>query len=152
MEPSGFYRGGASDSVADGQASLMATNVSVLTALIEARRLINNGWTRKTFARDAGGHMCDWGSEAAKSFCSIGAIYKATNWRSTHNTNLCMLVFEAVAENMYPGYGESSGHIVHYNDARGRTKEEVLASFDKTIAVQMKIVPVVAEAEELELA
>lgn len=129
----------------------MATNVSVLTALIEARRLINNGWTRTTFARDAGGHMCDWGADWATSFCSIGAIYRATDWRSTHNTEVCMRVFEALAENMFPGYGEPSGQVVLYNDARGRTKEEILEAFDKTIAAQMKAAPVVVnEAKQLE--
>jgi hypothetical protein len=126
-------------------------NVSLLTALIEARRLINNGWIQKTFAKDAHGYMCDWGSEAARSFCSIGAIYRATDWRSTYNTDLCMRAFEALAENMYPGYGDPSGHIARYNDARGRTKEEVLEAFDRSIAAQIKIAPVdVRESEELE--
>lgn len=127
-------------------------DVSVLTALIEARRLINNGWSRCTFARDANGHMCDWGSEAATSFCSVGAVYRATDWRNTYHTSLCLDVIDALAEQMVPaGRSDRCGHVVSWQDARGRTKEEVLDAFDKTIAAQMKAAAVV-EAKELEFA
>lgn len=122
-------------------------NVSILTALIEARRLIRNGWSQKTFARDSRGNMCDWGSERAQSFCSIGAIYKATDWRNTHNTSLCMDVMNIVAEHMPLGYNSVSvEHVARYNDKH--TKEEVLDAFDRSIAAQMKVESMV-ESKEL---
>lgn len=135
----------------------MATNVSVLTALIEARRLINNGWARTSFARNANGHMCDWGSKEAEQFCSVGAIYRATDWGNTCNSSVCLEVFKALDQHMMPdGRSYPSGHVhvvLSYNDARGRTKEEVLEAFDKTIAAQMKAAPVVVEeTKEIELA
>jgi hypothetical protein len=122
-------------------------NVSTLTALIEARRLIHNGWNQKTFARDSRGHMCDWGSELARSFCSIGAIYKATDWRNTQDTSLCMDVMNIVAEQMPLGYNSvPAEHIARYNDRH--TKEEVLDAFDRSIAAQMKVESVI-ESKEL---
>lgn len=117
----------------------MSTNVSVLTALIEARRLIDKGWAQQTFARDGNGCMCDWGSEHAKSFCSIGAIYKATDWRNTYNSSLCVEVIKAVADQMtyHIHQDDIAYRVTGYNDAR--KKEEVLDAFDRAIAAQMKV-------------
>lgn len=138
----------------------MATNVSLLTALIETRRLINNGWSQKTFARNSNGCMCDWGSDDAKSFCSIGAIYRATDWRNTYNTSLCVDVIKTVADQMthihqlnYIHQEDIAYRVTSYNDARGRKKEEILEAFDRAIAAQMKGARVAeVESKELELA
>jgi hypothetical protein len=131
----------------------MAMNVSTLTALIEARRLINNGWIQKMFARNAQGHMCGWNSEEAKSYCSIGAIYKASNWSKTYNTGLCFDVFNALSDHIgIERYGQGPAEcIVFFNDAPKRTKAEVLDAFDKAIASQMRVEPVVETRELVEV-
>lgn len=123
----------------------MATKVAVLTALIEARRLINNGWSQKTFARDSNGKMCDWKSEEAKSFCTIGAIYKSTNC----DADICREALNTLQRQLdqFVGY-----MLAHYNDNRGRKKGEVLDLFDRAIAAQMSVETVVAESKELEFA
>lgn len=127
-------------------------NVTVLTSLIEARRLINNGWGQKTFARNAVGQMCSWGSDDARSFCLMGAIYRATDWRNTYNSSLCLDVIKFVADHLDLGiesYGrEPSECVVFYNDASKRTKKEVLDILDRTIAAQMKVE---VESRELEV-
>jgi hypothetical protein len=129
-------------------------NVSILTTLIEARRLINDGWSQKTFAQDSKGNMCDWRSKRAERFCSVGALYKATShgreYDSCADIVLCGVVFQVLAGHIDPGYVESSSCIVTYNDAKGRTKEEVLDAFDRAIAAQMDSAPVVVKDRELE--
>jgi hypothetical protein len=132
----------------------MSTDVSVLTALIEARRLINNGWTQQTFARDGNGNMCFWAFDQAESFCSIGAIYRAIDFGKTLNSFLCIDVIGAVAKHMPLGYETELGeNLTRFNDAKGRRKEEILAAFDGAIAEQMKIEPsMVVQSEELEIA
>lgn len=123
-------------------------NVSILTTLIEARRLINNGWSQKTFAQDGKGNMCDWRAKRAESFCSVGALYKATTdgrtYDSCANILLCDEVFKVLAVHIDPYHTEPSSCIVTYNDAKGRTKEEVLAAFDKAISAYMNDIDVAA--------
>jgi hypothetical protein len=133
----------------------MSTDVSVLTALIEARRLIDEGWTQQTFARDGNGNMCFWAFDQAESFCSIGAIYRAIDFGKTLNSFLCIdVIIGAVAKHMPLGYETELGeNLTRFNDAKGRRKEEILAAFDGAIAEQMKLEPsMVVQSEELELA
>lgn len=133
----------------------MSTNVAVLTSVIETRRLVYNGWGRQTFARDANYHMCYWGSNDARFFCLMGAIYRATDWRNTYNSKLCLDVIEAVVDHIgIEVYGqEPSECVVFYNDAPKRTKDEVLDVLDRTIASLMKIEPPIeVQSKEFELA
>lgn len=130
----------------------MSTNVSVLTALIEARRIIDKGWAQQTFARDSNGNMCFWASEQAESFCSIGAIYRAIDFGKTLNSFLCIDVIGAVAKHMPLGYETELGeNLTRYNDTKGRRKEEILDAFDAAIAEQIKLGSAV-QVRELEIA
>lgn len=130
----------------------MSTNVSVLTALIEARRIIDKGWAQQTFARDSNGNMCYWASEQAETFCSIGAIYRAIDFGKTLNSFLGIDVIGAVAKHMPLGYETEIGeNLTRFNDAKGRKKEEILEAFDSAIAEQIRSGSVV-QVKELEFA
>jgi len=99
------------------------------TILIKARELIaTKGWTQGRWALDAAGKpaMAD---EHATCFCSWGAIVTAARgfgWDSEAEYTACCVFAEAI------GAGDT-GRLIKWNDAPGRTKEEVLAAFDRAI-------------------
>ena len=45
--------------------------------LQEAKRLIEKGWTKETFARDEHGRSCNFLDRRAVAFCMVGAIDRA---------------------------------------------------------------------------
>lgn len=98
-------------------------------ALIEARRLLaEKGWCQKEYAKE-GGTGVGVHNPAADSYCSLGALSKVcfgTGMYSTVRTVLSVESYDFTSKAGAPS-------IVEYNDAKGRTKEEVLAMFDHVI-------------------
>lgn len=99
--------------------------MSVKEGLIKARAKVEEGWCQGAAARDKGGLAVAATSSDATRFCILGAINAARldNGVSVIGELYCALKCEA---------GESS--LAGFNDAPGRTQEEVLALFDKAIA------------------
>lgn len=93
--------------------------------LKEARRLIaEKGWTQSAYHRDADGVTRS--SETAASFCIEGACMRAIgpkpwcDWRSP--------LAEAIGL-------RDRLELANWNDRPERTKEEILAAFDRAIEI-----------------
>lgn len=95
----------------------MKTEVEKLKA---ARALIEKGWTQKWFARDAAGDVCNSSSPNAVCWCVIGAC---------HATGI---PDDTIA---YMARTQKIAYLPRWNDAPDRTQAEVLALFDKAIAL-----------------
>jgi len=97
----------------------MQDDVEVLK---RARALVNAGWIR--------GHWEGRSSNGGVLYCLGGAILVAAGYQVRDNTCPTIRAFNMAA------FGEPSfdtRFIVQFNDAGGRTKEEVLALLDKVI-------------------
>jgi hypothetical protein len=92
--------------------------------LIAARAKIEEGWCRKSYARDRQGNTVYSGNPAASSWCMAGAVAAAANNEELALREPFRLLDEVIG---------NGGNIEAYNDAPERTKEEVLAIFDKAI-------------------
>lgn len=95
----------------------------VIRVLDEAKKvLIEKGWTQGYYAKDAQGELVGIHDGDACSFCAVGAIHRASedasDWARDEAGNAVVAVT--------PGF-----NIPIYNDAKGRTKDEILALFDK---------------------
>lgn len=86
----------------------------VIAALKRARKLIAKGWTQHEMRASHSGVVC---------YCAVGALCEATR----ENT----LLYYAAKDRIVPFTGRG---VIQFNDAEGRTQEEVLAVFDKAIA------------------
>jgi len=114
-------------SASSGQPSGVGETSSVVAVLAEARRLISEvGWTQDAMAR-AAGLLIDPMAPNADCFCSVGAIKRASGDTSDsaigHHG-----AWEALSRTT------NSESVMEWNDTPGRTKEEVLAAFDRAIA------------------
>ncbi len=102
----------------------MKTIVEILRA---ARQLlIDRGWTQGTFARDAKGARTLYDAPDAVCYCSLGAIMVVGRGFAPEASTLALT--KAIG----------SGHpanVAEWNDAKDRTKEEVLAAYDRAIVL-----------------
>lgn len=100
--------------------------------LIEARRLIAEvGWTQGFYARTDTGTLIEFDSPLASCFCMVGALRRACGLplKTCHLPATYRLLKAArLVDN-----NRSLQYLVDWNDKPGRTKEEVLAAFDKAI-------------------
>ena len=111
--------------------------------LKRARELVANGWTRKTIARDANGRFVTVLSREATSFCVVGGLMRAQSEMGGFITRNLRRVLEIAADIEYRD-------IADWNDEPGRTKEEVLAVYDKAIeSLSPQLIDVMAEAEAI---
>ena len=88
--------------------------------------LVTKGWTQRTFARNDKGIPVHIGMKhTATCFCGVGALLHTA---------------EAVDTLYYPAWAAldraAGEHFPNFNDAEGRTLDEVLAVFDKAIAAE----------------
>lgn len=91
-----------------------------LKILDEAKRLIiEKGWTQGYYARNAAGERAAFMCDEATSFCVLGAAYRAAGEGPADYIRDALV---AVAP---------AGEPAVYNDAEGRTKEEILTLLDK---------------------
>jgi hypothetical protein len=89
--------------------------------LITARARCEKGWCQKAAAVDAEGNRVDTVSDEAVAWCMLGGMVECDydTWDPARN-----LLMEFL----------DGQYISQFNDTPGRTKEEVLAIFDKAIA------------------
>lgn len=103
-----------------------------------AKFLVSQGWNQNCGATDINGRFCATDSADARNYCVVGAI-----WRALHDTAYGMSEKEQYATSRRLGFtfleanemNPSLGDIPDWNDAKNRTKEQVLAAFDNAIAV-----------------
>lgn len=99
--------------------------VTKLEVLKKARELIRAGWTQEVDARDVAGASVRFDSTTAACFCVAGGINRAA--RDLGSPMLASAVYSQV---MVTLGGEEP---YEWNDQCGRTREEVLSLFDRTI-------------------
>jgi hypothetical protein len=96
--------------------------MSVAVTLAEARKLIAQGWTQGAYKRVVNGVEC---------WCISGAIDKAAPDDKPNELAFAAL-FHALGDDDL--YLSSSSNLTGWNDAPGRTKEDVLALIDRAIS------------------
>lgn len=102
--------------------------MSVKKILQKARKLIAKGWTQGAFARNDRGWSVGNNSPDAQCFCAVGAIRTAAGW----DGNAPMGEYREALSAVRAATG-SRLPIPSWNDNAKRTKEDVLAAFDKAI-------------------
>jgi hypothetical protein len=93
---------------------------------IAARAALARGWVQGCQAHDANGNFCDPSDDRAVSFCIIGAIERGRS-ELVEGYSPCAQILERFWKKVCTS-------PVIWNDEPGRTKEEVLATFDAVIA------------------
>jgi hypothetical protein len=128
--------------------------------LTNARKLVEAGWCTGAFAKDANGHNCFYNAEKiAVEYDMLGAIGMSTWAKDPHSIQYDegqkakQKAHDAIGAVLLTKGTEKSMAI--WNDRSGRTKEEVLAVFDETIAAALKTeetpeVSIPLEVEELD--
>lgn len=109
------------------------TSHKLLPIYERAREVLKEkGWTQRENARDPEGKPVSFLHETAACFCAAGALGRAENEigfyfgeMTTHTPLLDVIRASGTS-------GECHG-IPYWNDAPGRTLEEVLSYFDKAI-------------------
>lgn len=108
---------------------------TTLEILKDARKLLSEkGWTQGTYSRDSFGFA--QGLEGCMSpalgacFCGWGAVMAACTLSRGPWPHTVFHAKEALDATV------PDGHFPEYNDAEGRTVEEVLAKFDEAIAAE----------------
>lgn len=102
----------------------------VVSMLRQARSFIERGWTQRYYAVDEHGEKA-WacGSDAAR-WCIRGAVIASAAEREDFT------IRHKVYSYLVQGSGnEHEDSITSWNDDPNRTKEEVLAAFDRAIAL-----------------
>ncbi len=103
------------------------------TVLRRARALVKRGWTKRAFARNKYGHEVALESNAACRFCAEGAIRRVTGETGDSDTS------EATRKALPVLSGVVAGGIAPaFNDLRETKKADVIAAFDRAIAVASK--------------
>lgn len=101
---------------------------TVSETLLAARDLlVTKGWTQGTFARTAESHTVAGRHSGAVCYCGWGALEAVTR-------ELFSPEFNAADRALMAAGGFA--HFPTFNDAAGRTLDDVLAVFDKAIAAQ----------------
>lgn len=126
--------------------------MKVSEALQEARAKIEVGWTQKVGARDANGNPCIVYEDVARSWCASGAIATALDLGKLGNASMGKTDPEATARYERATLTRNKAEeflvkaidaltywsVPSWNDRDERTKEEVLAAFDKAIVLAIQ--------------
>ena len=96
--------------------------------LIKARELIAQPehWTQYEMARDVDGNPVEWDAREAYSFCSLGAIDRASNWQNDDAVEMAFTKLKLWARE-----NTNCDMITEFNDHT--THAKVIAAFDEVI-------------------
>lgn len=99
----------------------------LLVVLHHARALVERGWTQGSEARNADGDKVPAASREACQWCALGAVLAVIDQRGGSFTP----AFDALSAQIPdPAH---CGAVWLYNDDQGRTKDEILALYDRAI-------------------
>lgn len=91
--------------------------------------LLEKGWTQGAYAKNSQGVVCFVNDPEAACFCLVGALSVASRGSAYGQVERLNRALRWSLAQMNTG----SRFVSDYNDARGRTREEVIALIDKTI-------------------
>lgn len=94
--------------------------------LIKAQKYIKKGWTTSCSARDKHGNSVRAGSKKAVRWCAVGSVWASTN--GLYATQAFKFLKDAVVVS-----GSRVATVARWNDAKFRTKKQVLVLFNKAI-------------------
>lgn len=87
-----------------------------------------NGWCQRSAAKDSRGLNVDLRSEEAVCFCAVGAILRKHDKNSAAATDIGKVATKVATPLQMSKTGFSfNDAVADWNDAPGRTKEEVVA-------------------------
>lgn len=101
--------------------------MTVLEVLKAARERVARGWTQHAHARLSTGQPTRSNDSAAASWCAVGALGDG------HDDSIETCATCAAETRLVIAAGAERFGLVGWNDASGRTQEEVLQAFDKAI-------------------
>lgn len=104
-------------------------NTEVIQGLKQARVLLERGWTTGKTARNNRGESVSVYDPTACSFCVLGAVWRVGGYVAPLGGRMEDLVRRVVRARVPLG-SHAPGT---YNDAEGRTKEEILSVIDDAI-------------------
>lgn len=84
-------------------------------------KIIDFGWVQGAFYREGEG------------FCAIGAMSRTISGNYEEYSAMDSLNNDSYAKAVECMTYSTGGNIIGYNDLEGRTKEEILAAFDRAI-------------------
>ena len=94
--------------------------------LIKARSLIEKGWTKGCFARDAKGDHVDPTESSACKWCTTGAIWRVVGYDGrVKYQEACSVLDDLVCSDF--------NNVTQFNDYPETTQAGVLNLFDKAI-------------------
>lgn len=88
----------------------------------KARDLIQAGWRQGSYSYHAESGSCYCAAGAIREAAGIGVAEKASD------------LFAPLAATIGGSTDEHEGGVINWNDDRDRTRDEVIAAFDKAIA------------------
>jgi len=105
---------------------------AVRERMVLARGLISDPakWTKGAFARTREDRVCGVRTVGAVKFCMSGAMGQIGSLHDDLHAEAIKVVMEAM-----DAQGTDQRFVSNWNDAPERTHEEVLAMFDKAIAL-----------------
>jgi hypothetical protein len=114
---------------------------AALGLLMEGRAWVEKSWCQGRLARTADGRVVGVLTREAASWCAVGALTQAaSDGKYAHHTpagEVAVMLLSAVVE--VDHYGHYT-RVAAWNDAKGRTQQEVLAAYDDAIALGLQIV------------
>ena len=102
-----------------------------------AKNYIEQGWAVKYQAFNQYGHPVPTLASNAVSWCALGALEKAAHTKTNQFLD-AVIAYELAADIFLDSLSQfvpatNRYHIVEWNDAEGRTKQEILDAFDQAI-------------------
>lgn len=94
--------------------------------LIKAQKYVKKGWTKHVSARDKQGNHIHARSKKAVRWCAVGSVWTATS--APYSTPAFKFLKEAIVAS-----GSRARTVASWNDAKFRTKKQVLVLFNKAI-------------------
>lgn len=105
---------------------------TALMTLKRARQHIKRGWCQKAYAVDAHGAPTLDHFPEARCWCAVGAIRRACSEFGLDSLDSIPAV-KQLAQHIESEEVSDTEAVLEWNDVEGRTKEEVLKLFDRTI-------------------
>lgn len=95
--------------------------------LLRAAEVVRRGWCQDSYCEPDNGLLDD---EEKMYFCGAGALFVAFGWRPSET--LMVDGYDESVTKLMPVLGfESVDELVKWNDAEGRTKEQVAERFER---------------------